>query len=320
VWSDVELREIRLFLTLAEELHFGRTAERLGLTPSRVSQILRTLETRLGGNLFERTSRSVRLTPLGERLRERLEPTYAALLHAVESTHQEAKEPTGLVRVGFTTTTEGPVLSRLLGQFRARHAACEVTLHETEIFDPYRLLRRGELDVLYNYLPVGEPDLIAGPALERFGLRLAVARGHRLARASSISIEDLADEELARVPSTFPKRLHDLFLPPLLPSGRPTRCTHPVRTIKEVITLVAQGRIVYPVAGRTVNQDRDDIVTVAVRDGPPGVIGLIWRAGHEDARIRALAEIAQTLEVERGATVGSARSGDNAAADTARPT
>jgi DNA-binding transcriptional LysR family regulator len=61
----LELREIRAFLTLAEELHFGRTAERLELTPSRVSQTIRTLETRVGGRLFERTSRRVRLTTTG---------------------------------------------------------------------------------------------------------------------------------------------------------------------------------------------------------------------------------------------------------------
>ena len=53
MWPDLELREIRMFLTLAEELHFGRTAERLGITPSRVSQTIRTLEARLGGRLFE---------------------------------------------------------------------------------------------------------------------------------------------------------------------------------------------------------------------------------------------------------------------------
>ena len=63
MWSTVELREIRVFLMLAEELHFGRTAERLQLTSSRVSQILQDLETKLGGQLVYRTSRHVELTP-----------------------------------------------------------------------------------------------------------------------------------------------------------------------------------------------------------------------------------------------------------------
>jgi DNA-binding transcriptional LysR family regulator len=303
MWSDVELREIRIFLTLAEELHFGRTADGIGVTPSRVSQIIRTLEARLGGDLFARTSRSVKLTPLGEHLRKRLQPAYAAIKDALESAQHEGTSVSGLLRVGFTTTTEGPVLSRLLGQFRARHAACEVTLHETEIFDPYRQLRRGELDVLYNYLPVGEPDLAAGPTLARYDLSLAMARGHRLATRQSVSIEDLAEEEVARVPSSFPTSVHDRLLPPLAPSGRPIRRTQPVRTIAEIVSLVAQGRIVWPTVARTVGPDRGDIVTVPMRDMPPVVLGLIWRAGHEDARIRALADIASTFELETAATI-----------------
>ena len=66
MFESLELRDIRVFLAVAEELHFGRAAERVGLTSSRVSQTVRLLETRVGGRLFERTSRRVKLTPLGE--------------------------------------------------------------------------------------------------------------------------------------------------------------------------------------------------------------------------------------------------------------
>jgi DNA-binding transcriptional LysR family regulator len=69
VWPTIELREIRLFLALADELHFGRAAERLELTPSRVSQVLRELEAKVGGELLSRTSRRAALTELGERFR-----------------------------------------------------------------------------------------------------------------------------------------------------------------------------------------------------------------------------------------------------------
>ena len=79
MWSGVELREIRVFLTLAEELHFGRTAERLGITHSRVSQTIQTLEARVGAKLFDRTSRRVALTRLGEQLRAALSPVYREL-------------------------------------------------------------------------------------------------------------------------------------------------------------------------------------------------------------------------------------------------
>src|SRR3954452_10127420 len=101
MWSTVELREIRVFLTLCEELHFGRTAERLQVTPSRVSQVIRELETKLGGELVHRTSRSVVLTPRGERLRERVTGPHAQLAKALQETRAQSRRLEGAVRVGL---------------------------------------------------------------------------------------------------------------------------------------------------------------------------------------------------------------------------
>lgn len=78
--GSVELRDIQIFLALAEELHFGRTAERLRVSQARVSQSIKQQERRTGGALFERTSRSVRLNPLGERLRDRLDAGYREIM------------------------------------------------------------------------------------------------------------------------------------------------------------------------------------------------------------------------------------------------
>src|SRR5580700_9796744 len=79
MWRDVELRELRLFLVLGEELHFGRTAERLGISQPGVSEAVRVLESRLGVKVFDRTSRRVRLTPAGEELKGSLAPAPASL-------------------------------------------------------------------------------------------------------------------------------------------------------------------------------------------------------------------------------------------------
>ena len=76
MWRDIELRELRIFLVLADELHFGRTADRLGISQPGVSEAVRALETRLGIKLFERTSRRVSLTPAGERSGARSPPRW----------------------------------------------------------------------------------------------------------------------------------------------------------------------------------------------------------------------------------------------------
>jgi len=103
MWSGVELRELRVFLTVAEELHFGRAAERLQLNRSRVSQIINTLEARLGGRLFERTSRRVSLTPVGGQLLADIEPLYRQLQRALERTRESAAGVTGAMRIGIYT-------------------------------------------------------------------------------------------------------------------------------------------------------------------------------------------------------------------------
>src|SRR6266704_640726 len=100
MWQTIELREIRVFLTLTEELHFGRTAERLNLTQSRVSQTLRALERRLGDRLVDRTSRRVKLTPAGERLRAELDPAYTELVGVLGRFASASQALAGVVRLG----------------------------------------------------------------------------------------------------------------------------------------------------------------------------------------------------------------------------
>jgi DNA-binding transcriptional LysR family regulator len=295
MWSDVELRELRVFLVLAEELHFGRTAKRLGISQPGVSEAVRGLESRLGVTLFHRTSRQVSLTPAGEELKSSLAPALAAVDKALSEASELSRAVRGLLRIGFVLTTEGPALSRLVAAFQARYPACEVRLQEVETFNAYRALRLGDIDVLCNWLAVDEPGLVAGAAFARYQRALAVAPGHRLAGRETVSVEDLADEETAQLPATIPAAVYDVLIPPCTPSGRPVRRTQPVQTINEILSLVARGRIVHPTSSAVPIFNRDDIVLIPISDLPPLSLGLVWRASQENPRVRALNELASFL-------------------------
>jgi DNA-binding transcriptional LysR family regulator len=295
MWHDVELRELRIFLMLADELHFGRTAHRLGISQPGVSEAVRVLESRLGVKVFDRTSRRVRLTPAGETLRRDLAPALAALDQALAAASELSRAVIGLLRVGFVLTTEGPALSRLVTAFQARYPACEVRLQEVETFDAYRALRRGDVDVLCNWLAIDQPDLTAGAVLAHYQRALAVAPSHRLAANRAVSVEDLASEEVALLPATTPAAVYDLLIPPRTPSGRPIRRTQPVQTINEILSLVAQGRIVHPTSSAVPIFDRDDVILVPISNLPPLPLGLVWCTDRENPRIRALNQIARTL-------------------------
>jgi DNA-binding transcriptional LysR family regulator len=295
MWQDAELRELRIFLALAEELHFGRTAGRLGISQPGVSEAIRALESRLGVKLFDRTSRRVRLTPAGDGLRQGLLPAMAALDQALAETSKLSLAVRGLLRIGFVLTAEGPALSRLITEFQARYPGCEVRPQEVETFDAYRPLRRGDIDVLCNWLAVDEPDLTAGTAFAYYPRALAVAPAHRLAGRRTVSVDDLADEEVALPPPTVPPAVYDLIVPPRTPSGRPIRRTQPVQTINEIMSLVARGHIVHPTSSAVPIFGRDDIVLVPIDDLPPLPLGLVWRTSHENPRIRALDQTARSL-------------------------
>jgi DNA-binding transcriptional LysR family regulator len=292
---DVELRELRIFLVLADELHFGRTAERLGISQPGVSEAVRVLESRLGVKVFDRTSRRVRLTPAGEALKRSLVPALAAVDRALAETSELSRAVRGLLRVGFVLTTEGPALSQLIAIFQARYPTCEVRLQEVETFDAYRALRRGDIDVLCNWLAVDQPDLTAGTAFAHYQRALAVAATHRLAGQRTVSIEDLAGEEVALPPPTTPPAVYDLIVPPRTPSGRPICRTQPVQTINEILSLVARGRIVHPTSSTVPLFNRDDLVLIPLAGLPPLPLGLVWCTSRESPRIRALNQVASAM-------------------------
>jgi len=288
----VDLMQVRTFLVLADELHFGRAAELTGLSQPRVSRLISALEREAGGALFDRTTRRVRLTPLGTRLRDGWQPAYGQLLAALDDARAAARQPAGTLRIGFTLTTGGTALTRLVRAFTAAYPGCDVQLRETGLRDLYGALRRDDIDVLVSWLAVDEPDLTAGSAIEHRARALAVCRDHPLAGRGSASAEDLADYETACAP---PGALYDAIVPPHTPSGRPARRTRAVGGLHETLALVAGGQIVHPTVVGLPLAQRSDITLLPLAGLPPLRLGPIWCTAHENARIRALAATAATL-------------------------
>jgi DNA-binding transcriptional LysR family regulator len=291
----MDMQQVEAFLAVAGELHFGRAAERLVLSRPRVSRLIASLEREVGGTLFDRTSRRVRLTPLGTQFRDQLRPGYAQMQAALADARATASRASGTLRVGFTVTTGGQAVTRLMTAFQAAHPGCQVILQEVGIGDPYAPLRRDEIDVLVNWLALDEPDLTAGPVIDSCERALAVARHHPLASTPRASAENLADFEMARIPPSLPKVLGDTLLPPRTPSGRPTRRTHEVQSLNQALALAASGRIIHPTIACLPLAQRADIALIPITGMPPLQLGLIWCTAHENARIRALAQTAATL-------------------------
>jgi DNA-binding transcriptional LysR family regulator len=293
MWEAIELREIRVFLALAEELHFARTAERLGLTPSRVSQSLRELESKLGGQLLYRTSRRVSLTPFGERFRYEASAAYEQLATVLRDSHTPAPS----LRLGtFEPCSAGSHLTEIVHAFERRHG-CDVQVHEIEHGgEPLDRLRRGELDVLAIRLPLDAPHVVVGPILSVEPRVLAVAADHPLAGRDLVSIEEVADYPVTEC-AGVPKTIMDAFVPPRTPAGRPIHRLDrsPVRPY-ELASLVARGKVVHPtVPSFATYYGEPGIVYVPIADLPPLRSALVWRRPAGSPLIPHFVRIAESI-------------------------
>ncbi len=297
MWSAVELREVRVFLTLAEELHFGRTAERLLITPARVSQTVRTLESRVGGRLFDRTSRRVSLTPLGAQLRDAMAPAYEQMRSAFTAAQDSAAGATGVLRISmYTMVSGGPQFVEIVKTFSARNPGCRVEATDTGIVDLLAELRAGRTDMIAVRLPFTGPDVVIGPELSSEARVAVVAEDHPLADRGSVDYDDIADHPVIDHPA-IPRDLVEALAPALTSNGRRIRRVVTTgRTFSELVLLVAGSDLVHlTVASFLDHHGRPGVRAVPVRDLPPSRTALVWLAGREDLRIRAFADAARQV-------------------------
>ncbi|WP_051178793.1 LysR family transcriptional regulator [Nocardia concava] len=313
--TRVDPAELEAFVVLAEELHFGRTAIRLGLSQPRVSQLIRSLERRVGRRLVERTSRRVALNPLGEHLLARVRPAFADLHRALAETRTAAR---GL-RVGFLGPY-GSTLDTALAGFRERHPECPVTLTQIPWTDIYGPLRRGEVDVQICVAPVEQPDLTVGPELGTFPRLLAIARSHPWSARESLDIEDLAElRVVAPHPDVSAEFARSFWPPATTPSGRPIPRSAPARTEPEMLSAVAHNDVVFATTTAMPTYfTHPEVAFVPLTGMPAARVLLVWRTSNDHPRVAEFAGLAAEAAVARAGTATQGIGGDPSAGGAVR--
>lgn len=286
--EHVDLGELEVFLTLAEELHFGRTAGRLRLSQPRVSQLVRSLERRVGGRLFERTSRRVALTPLGSRLLEGARPAFNGLQQALV----EARTFAQGLRVGFLGAYSS-ALDTALAAFCARHPDCVVSMVQVNWTDVFGPLRRSEVDLQACPLPVEQDDLTVGPVVTELPRLVAIARAHPLAARPVITIEELADLKVIQPEATVPEELKRTFWPPThTPAGHPIPRAAVARTEQEMLSTVAHGSGVFITTTALPRHfTHPDVAFIPFTGMPPARVALVWRRDNDKSKVIEFANL-----------------------------
>jgi DNA-binding transcriptional LysR family regulator len=274
--NDLEVRQLRYFVAVAEELHFGRAAGRLGMAQPPLSRAIRDLERQLGVELLERTTRQVRLTAAGEVLlrdaRTALEAVTAAARRA-----RQAGRPSPRLRVALKADVDGGLLPQILDAYCADDAALPPELVLGGFGEQPQALRDGRADVGLLLCPFDDHGLDSEPLLTE-PLLAALAAADPLAARTRLCLADLAGRRLpGGSPATHGR-----------PAGpRRVGQAQPASNLAEIFSLVETGSVVFFAPASVARRyPRPGIAYRPVSDLPDSTLALAW---PQDARSPAVA-------------------------------
>jgi DNA-binding transcriptional LysR family regulator len=236
----VELRHLRYFVAVAEELHFGRAAARLHMAQPPLSQQIRKLEDELGVQLFYRTKRRVELTDAGRMFLEEARLTIEQAEQTARVAERASRGQVGRLTVGFASVTLYGVLPRLVKLFRARSPDVELILKELYSPDQITALQRREIQVGVLQPPVDE-ELLASTTVARESMVVVLAEDHPLSRLRRIPGEKLAGEPFLLFPRDVRPQLYDQVINYCRDAGFSPNVVHETSPQQTIVGLVAAG-------------------------------------------------------------------------------
>lgn len=237
----MEIQQVRSFLAVAEELHFGRAAERLGVLQPPLSRTIRALEDDLGVSLFQRTTRNVRLTPAGEALIEPARKMVEYQSLAIDSVQRASTGETGRIGFGFARSSSRTLAAALVATSSRTNPGITFGL-ESNVFAEEGLTRLvdGTLDLALVRWDKRPPGVTGRPVMvER--LCAAVPEGHRLAGRASVRVEELAEEDFITLPAHPSSTLRENTLRLCADAGFAPRLAQAAPDSQTIGALVAAG-------------------------------------------------------------------------------
>jgi len=292
---NVELRQLRYFVTVAEELHFGRAARRLHMTQPPLSQTIMALEEMLGAPLFERNRRGVALTAAGEALLPEARRMLEQSAGLAELVQRAATGASGRLSLAFVSSADYSVLPPTLRAYRAQFPQVEITLKEATSDLQLEDLMDGRVDAGLlipplpdrarqdlDYLPVlREPLVLAAPA----GLPA-------LARAKAADLRKLAGIPLIIFPRHISPGLYDAILSVFREAGVTPEVGQEAIQMQTIVSLVSAGMGLALVPQSVSNLRRPGVEYLPlVQDTPLVETGLAWRRDNASPVLRGFLEL-----------------------------
>ncbi len=237
----MELRQLRYFVAVAEELHFRRAAARLHISQPPLSQQIHQLETEIGCTLLARTRRRVELTPAGEAFLHDARVVLGELDGAVATAQRIGSGQTGRLRVNFVGSALLSIVPAAVQRFRTACPNVEIQIRERPTVDQIRAVIAGVVDVGLVRPPFDEQDELCAEVVLRERTVVALPSGHPLTALRRVPLRRLASEPLVLFPRSQAPGFHDLLISSLAATGIAPRVVQYAPEMTTIVGLVAAG-------------------------------------------------------------------------------
>jgi DNA-binding transcriptional LysR family regulator len=297
----LELRHLRYFLAVAEELNFSRAAERLHIAQPALSAQIRVLETQLGCDLFARTTRKVELTPAGELLLEDARAIVSRADEAEAKLVAVSRGRRGLLRVGFAAHGAGETGTAIFRRFADEFPAVETELVEAERIDELqRRVLEHETDVAFAWIPIHYEELLSLPVASERKL-VALNETHPLASKQEVPASALESEPIVGPWNEVSDEMLAFWYDPFRPEGRREGDLH-AKTVDESLSFVARGLAVYCVPESVERfYPRPQVVFRPIAGVEPAQSVLVWHRDVQNPAVESFIDVTRSVVAERAA-------------------
>ena len=291
----VDLRQLRYFQAVAEELHFGRAAARLAIAQPALSRQIQQLEQELGTPLLRRTQRRVELLPAGALLLERSRQIQQDLARALADTRRTGAGDLGTLALGFIHSSTYGLLPAIIGRFRRLYPGIQLELHELPITAQHAALVRGTIDLGLLRVQAAPAGLEVVPVMPD-PFVLAVPAQHPLAARTRVRLKAIAGEPFVMFSKDGAALFHERIQAMFEQAGVLPDIAQHATQIHTVIGLVGAGLgvAIVPASGRNLHPRNVRFVEIADKAEPVHV-ALAWRRGHETPVIRSFRKVTQEV-------------------------
>ncbi|MFE0777355.1 LysR family transcriptional regulator [Streptomyces sp. NPDC058861] len=290
----MNLRRLRAFVALAEELHFTRAAARLFVAQQSLSKQISRLEAELGTPLLHRTSRTVELTPAGEVFLTAAREVLARFDQGVAEARRAGRGEQGTLRVGFVVGAALELTTHILAEFTGRHPDARVELHEFGFADPSAGLAGADTDVAFVRLPSSTHGLVVTPLFTEPCV-VGVSTAHPMSRRDGVRVAELLDEPIA-IGRTDDGVWRDFWTLAGHRAGGRARKLVETHSQSEEVEVVAAGMAcgVTPAAARRYSP-HPGVRYVPIDDHPGSVVAVARRSGRPNPLVVSFVDAAVTV-------------------------